>query len=351
MRKFMAILLCLFLMTGLFSACGSTSTADSSDDNDTSAIEANTSTTDSNTAGADGEDSLSIVATIFPEYDWVREILGDAAETTDLTLLIDSGVDLHSFQPTVEDILTISTCDLFIYVGGESDEWVEDALAEAMNADMVVINLLDVLGDSVKEEETVEGMEAEEEEEEEDGEDEVEYDEHVWLSLANAQTICDVITEALAGLDEANEAVYTANNAAYQEKLAALDAEYAAICQSATQTTLLFGDRFPFRYLVDDYGLSYYAAFNGCSAETEASFETIIFLAQKVDELGLSCVLTIETSDGEIARTIVENTTEKDQQILVFNSMQAVTAQDVANGVTYLSLAEENLAVLAEALQ
>ncbi len=328
MKKLQAILLSFVLAAGLLAGCGSTSQNNSKE----------------------GEASLRIVTTIFPEYDWVREILG-SEEAAELTLLLGTGVDLHSFQPSVDDILTISTCDLFIYVGGESDEWVEDALAEAVNEDMIVINLLEVLGDAVKEEETVEGMEAEEEEEEDEDEEEVEYDEHVWLSLKNAALICDAITEALATLDEANAQTYAENNSAYLEKLSALDAEYQAVCAAAEKSTLLFGDRFPFRYLVDDYGLSYYAAFNGCSAETEASFETIVFLAEKVDALNLSCVLTIETSDGKIAQTIVENTAGKDQEVLVLNSMQAVTFEDIAEGVTYLSLAQENLKVLEEALK
>ncbi len=324
MRKMISVFLCLFLMTGVLSGCGNTA-ADTTDTAEDGAV-------------------LSIVTTIFAEYDWVREILGD--NEADLKLLIGNGVDLHSFQPTVEDILAISECDLFLYVGGESDEWVEDALEEATNDHMIVLNLLDILGDAVVEEETVEGMETEEEEE-----DEIEYDEHVWLSLKNAQVICAAITDALIELDAAHEESYSANNAAYQTQLSQLDAQYSAVCADAEQTTLLFGDRFPFRYLVEDYGLNYYAAFSGCSAEAEASFETIVFLAQKADELSLSCVLTIETSDGKIAETIVQNTANQNQQILMLNSMQAVTEQDIADGVTYLSLAEENLAVLQQALK
>ncbi len=295
-------------------------------------------------AGSADSDTITVVATIFPEYDWVREVVGDA--DVDVILLVDSGVDLHSFQPTVDDILTISTCDMFIYVGGESDEWVEDALAEATNEDMIVINLLETLGEGAKEEEIVEGMEAEEEDEEE-----IEYDEHVWLSLKNAQIFVNEIAQGLASIDTDNADVYVANAAAYKAELVALDEEYADVCANANFDTVLFGDRFPFRYLVDDYGLSYYAAFVGCSAETEASFETIVFLAEKVDELGLNTVLTIESSDGKIAETIVENTTDKNQQVLVLDSMQSVTASDVEAGVTYLGIMEDNLSVLADALK
>ena len=295
---------------------------------------------------------IRVVTTIFPIYDWVREAAGDTGNT-EITLLLDSGVDLHSFQPTAQDIMKVATCDLFIYVGGESDEWVEDALAEAVNPDMVVINLVEALGENAKAEEIVEGMEAEEEEEEEgeEGEEEeVEIDEHVWLSLRNAQTFVSAIAGALETLDAANANSYKANAEAYGAKLAALDAAYTETVDSAAVKTLLFGDRFPFRYLTDDYGLTYYAAFVGCSAETEASFQTVIFLAQKTDELQLPAVMTIEGKDHRIAETVISSTANKDQKLLTLDSMQGTTAEDVANGATYLKIMEDNLAVLKEAL-
>lgn len=294
-------------------------------------------------------DSLQIVTTIFPEYDWVKEILGENPANAEITMLLDNGVDLHSYQPTADDILKISTCDLFIYVGGESDEWVENALKEATNKDMVVINLLDTLGDSVKEEEVTEGMQ---EEEEEDGEEEeIEYDEHVWLSLKNADVLCDKIADTLEQIDPDHAELYESNVTDYKKKLSVLDKEYENAVSSATVKTLLFGDRFPFRYLVDDYGLSYYAAFVGCSAETEASFETVTFLAKKLDELSLSCVMTIEGTDHKIAETIIQNTKSKNQQILTLDSMQSTTSQDVDSGTTYLSIMKKNLEVLKEALK
>ena len=299
-----------------------------------------------------GIDNISVVATIFPEYDWVKNLLGENPGNIDLTLLIENGADLHSYQPSVDDIVTIENCDLFIYVGGESDEWVEDVLANAKNPNMVVINLLEVLGDDVKEEEIVEGMEAEEEEGEgEEGEEEAEADEHVWLSLRNAQKFCDEIAGALCNIDPANEANYKANLASYKEKLSALDEEYKNACDSATQKTVLFGDRFPFRYLTEDYGLTYYAAFVGCSAETEASFKTIIFLAEKTDELSLPAILTIEDGNGKIAASVRDNTKDKNQEILTMHSMQSVTNKVIQEGVSYISLMEENLEVLKKALQ
>ena len=293
----------------------------------------------------DAEKPLRIVTTIFPIYDWVRVILGDGAPNTELVLLQDSGVDLHSYQPTVDDIVAIATCDLFIYVGGESDDWVADALAESTNPDMRVINLLEALGDQAKEETLIEGMEAEEEPEEE-----AEYDEHIWLSLRNARTLCRQIADTLSALEPENSAAYTANAAAYDAALAALDQAYEETSAAASVHTVLFGDRFPFRYLADDYGLSYYAAFAGCSAETEASFETVVFLSDKLDELGLGVILQTESADGSIARTIRENTRTKDQEILTMDSLQSVTAADADSGATYLSVMEENLNVLRAAL-
>ena len=501
MKKITALLLALMMLTGVLAGCGKPK--------------------DTGKAG-----KLKVVTTIFPEYDWVRAILGDKADNAEVTMLLDNGVDLHSYQPTADDIVKISDCDLFVYVGGESDGWVENALKNAANGNMKVINLLEVLGDSVKTEESVEGMqEAEhahdhskevstfEDHEVQDrslsdwagdwqsaypfvpdgtlddafaamaekgemtaeeyktyyqngyktditnidiegdhiaftyedgkkigsdykyigyyiqnwstgtkgamyrfeavdrtsgapiciefndhmiesaapehfhirmsnesfdaivdqekswptffpadmtGEDlcehmeghdhEEEADEHVWLSLKNAKTLVAAIADALQELDPDNKDTYAANASAYIEKLSALDGAYQSAVDGAARKTVLFGDRFPFRYLVDDYGLRYYAAFAGCSAETEASFETVSFLAKKVDELKLPCVLTIEGKKHKIAETIVENTAEKNQKVLTMDSMQSMTSKDAANGATYLSVMEQNLSVLKEAL-
>lgn len=345
MKKYIAAVLACFCALSSLTACGGSA--------------ANTPSMLSSTGG---ENAIQIVTTIFPEYDWVREVLGDQADRAQVTMLMDSSTDLHSYQPTAEDILRVSTCDLFLYVGGESDEWAEDALKEASNPEMKVVNLLDALGDSAKLEETVEGMQesehdhGDEDHDHEDGEEHdhdhgEEVDEHVWLSLKNAQFLCGVIADALAELDPDHAEDYRANASAYCGKLSALDGQYQAAVDAAGRETLLFGDRFPFRYLVDDYGLSYYAAFSGCSAETEASFETVAFLAAKVDELGLNTVCTIEKSDQKIAQTIIQNTQAKNQQIVALDSMQSVTAQDVAAGVSYLSIMESNLEALTQALK
>ena len=305
---------------------------------------------------------LSVVTTIFPIYDWVRQIAGDS-DDVEITLLLDSGVDLHSYQPTTQDILKVASCDVFVYVGGESDGWVEDALAQSMNPDMAVVNLVEAIGEDIKTEEIVEGMEHEHDEHDEDEHDEDEHDEdehehehddevdeHVWLSLRNARKLVKVLADALAGADPANADAYAANAAAYGDSLDALDAAYADAVGAADYDTVLFGDRFPFRYLADDYGLSYYAAFAGCSAETEASFETIAFLSDKVDALRLPAVLTIEGTDHRIAETIVNNTASGSAAILTMDSMQGTTAADAAAGATYLDIMAQNLGVLKQAL-
>lgn len=376
----------LALTAGLISGCANNDTVK----NEVSANEVSDGTekvsisdTDREKVGTPNEEKIQVVCTIFPEYDWVKSIVGDLENNYEVTMLLDNGTDLHSYQPTAEDIAKIAGCDLFIFVGGESDEWVEDALKEAINPDMQVINLLETLGEDVKQEEIVEGMEhnheedhaheeeAEHEEEheeehvheeeteyeeghEEEHEEEhehAEYDEHVWLSLKNTEIFVEKIAEALAEIDASNEMIYQQNCETYVAELKALDAEYQSVVEQGSKDTLLFGDRFPFRYLTDDYKLEYYAAFAGCSAETEASFETIAFLAEKVDELGINSVMVIENSDTRIAETIISTTKTQNQQIVVMNSMQSTTSKDVENGASYLNIMKENLESIKIALQ
>ena len=472
MKKIITLVLALAMAVSLFTGCGKKNNAE-------------TGESDSN--------KLSVVTTIFPEYDWVKEILGDKAESTDLAMLLDNGVDLHSYQPTADDIVKISDCDLFVYVGGESDSWVESvhahdhskavstfedhevqdrslsdwegswqsaypfaldgtlddafaAMAEEgeMTADeyktyyqkgyKTDITNIGIEGDHIAftyedgkkvgsdykyigyyiqnwstgtkaamyrfeavdrtsgapiyiefndhmiESAAPEHFHIRMSNESFDaivdpekswptffpadmtGEDLCEHmeghghdhgeekDEHVWLSLKNAETLVTAIADALQELDPDNKDTYAANASAYIEKLSALDGAYQSAVDGAARKTVLFGDRFPFRYLVDDYGLSYYAAFAGCSAESEASFETVSFLAKKVDELGLPCVLTIEGKNHKLAETIVQSTAGKNQKVLTMDSMQSMTSKDAANGATYLSVMEQNLSVLKEAL-
>ena len=336
-------------------------------------------TIEQNSIEKGNSNKISIVCTTFPQYDWVKNILGEEAEHFDVTLLLDNGVDMHSYQPAVKDIATAGSSNLFIYVGGESDTWVEDALKEAKNKDLKAINLMETLDNFVKEEEVVEGMQEErkslghsheksskEKQEQtqkeshensqeingqkEAADEEPEYDEHIWLSIRNAEIMVKNIEKAIEQLDSDNAKVYQTNAKNYIKKLDTLDKQYANTIQNAKYKAILFGDRFPFRYMADDYDLKYYAAFAGCSAETMAGFETVTFLAKKADELRLPVILTIENSDGRIAEAVKSNTTKKNQKILAMNSLQSVTKEQLADGITYLQVMKENLSVLSEAL-
>ena len=338
---------------------------------------------------------VSVVATIYPQYDWLKNILGDRADAVDLKLLIKNGTDLHSYKPSAQDIASIAGADMVVYVGGESDDWIRKALAATPKDGRIAVNLMEALGNRVKEEEIVEGMQVEEAREEEhhhehhhdeaaehaeehehhehgkstepaeadaaehhehehhhDEEEEVENDEHIWLSLKNAIILVNSLAESLGELDPSNAATYKMNGAMYAAKLYNLDGAFAAAVANVEQKTILFGDRFPFRYLVDDYGIKYYAAFVGCSAESEASFETVAFLAGKMDSLSLPAIFTIEGGNGKIARTILDASKKsKDVEILTLNSMQSVTDAQIKEGLDYLSIMQSNLDVLKKALK
>ena len=314
---------------------------------------------------------ISIITTIYPEYAWTKEILGTRTDSVNLTLLIKNGIDLHSYKPTAHDVAKIASADMVIYVGGESDEWIKDALTASPKKGRVEINLMEALGDRVKAEEIVEGMQAEEEHHHEHDEEhehehhdehaeahehhhhdeEVENDEHVWLSLKNAEVIVKKISEELSKLDAAHTAIYKQNTDAYVAQIQSLDAEYRTAVESAARKTVLFGDRFPFRYLVDDYGIKYYAAFVGCSAESEASFETIAFLAGKMDSESLPSIFIIENGNKKIAKAVLAASKKsQNAQILTINSMQSITEEQINNGINYLSLMRANLENLKKAL-
>ena len=276
-----------------------------------------------------------------------------------LTLLIDGGVDLHSYQPSAKDMAKISSADMFVYVGGSSDAWVLDAVRETANKNMKKVNMMELLGDRAKEEEVVEGMQSDEhghshtgddDSEHSDASDEdTEYDEHIWLSLKNAKVLTQQLANVIKELDSENADEYQSNADAYIKQLSDLDKEYETVISSSRLDTVVFGDRFPFRYLVDDYNLDYYAAFAGCSAETEASFKTVTFLAGKVDEIGTKVILAIDGSDEKIANTIKDNTKDKNQEILVLDSMQSVKTTE-SDDYNYINVMVKNLTVLKQAL-
>lgn len=289
-----------------------------------------------------GSDQLQVICTVFPQYDWVRNIVGDT-DGVEVTLLMDNGADLHNYQASVADLTAISRCDLFIYVGGGSDAWAEDALKDPLNEKRETLSLMTVVEPLC----TTHDHEEEHHEEEHHHED---YDEHLWLSLKNAETAVEKITALLVKIDPGNAQTYQANSAAYRAKLGLLERQYQAAADSAKYKDLLFADRFPFGYLARDYGLHHHAAFTGCSAETEASFATLTHLTHKLDELNLPAVLVIETSDQSIAKTVLQNSQKKDRPILVMDSMQSVTQKRIEAGETYLGIMEQNLTTLKKAL-
>lgn len=313
MKKFIAVLLAAVITAFCAAGCGAEKT---------------------------GEGKLKIIAAIYPEYEWVKNIVGDA-DGVELSLLLDSGVDIHSYQPTAKDIVDISSCDVFIYNGGESDAWADDVIKEANNKELTGINLLEALGSAAKKEEAVEGMQTVEESGEEG-----ELDEHIWLSLRNAALLSQSICDKLCEKDAAHKDIYKKNTAEYISKLNTLDKKYSKCVREAKNDTLIFADRFPFRYMTEDYNLKYYAAFSGCSAESEASFQTLVFLADKLNGLNLDKLMIIDGSDKKIAEAVADTAKRPNLKILTLNSMQSAIGEDE----NYLSIMEKNLTVLNDAL-
>lgn len=279
-----------------------------------------------------------IVTSVFSVYDWTQNVTGDKCN---VIYLDKSGADMHSFEPTASDIALLAKADVFIHIGGVSDKWVDSAINSAKNDSLSVLSLMTVT--SVLEEETIEGMQTHDHGEK----DTDEYDEHIWLSLKKAQTSVDAICDTLCKADSSNAETYRTNAAAYIKKLSELDHRYESLMSGAKRNTILVADRFPFRYMTEDYGVEYFAAFPGCSAESEASFETITFLIEKTKELSLPCILIIEKSDGKLADTISRET---GAEIRTLISCQSVTQADIDEGFTYLSAMEKNLTTLTEAL-
>ena len=292
-------------------------------------------------------EKIKIVATIFPIYDIVRELAPE--DRCEVTLLLDSGIDIHNFQPTAKDITTIADSDLFIYIGGESDSWAQKVIDTSQNKNLNAVNLMEEISDFVKKEEIVEGMEHEHESEEEH-EHEAENDEHIWLSLKNIKAITDVIADKLIEIDKDSKEVVLEKAKSFQGKVDDLDKRYKEVVDNASVKTLLFADRFPFRYLVDDYNLLYFAAFSGCSAEVEASFETVAFLAKKIDELNLRHISALTGSHHKIPETVKNTTEKKDQDIIYFDSMEGITDIEDRREVNYLKIMEKNLSSLEKAL-
>lgn len=302
----------------------------------------------------EGADKVSVVCTTFPQYDWVRNLLGDAAEEFEVSLLVKNSADIHNYQPSAQDMIAMKEADLFLYVGGESDAWVEDIMKADDTLSDKSVSLVAALGDKSLVEEIVEGMDHDHEhghghEKDHEHADEV-LDEHVWLSLENAEILCQYISGRLQELAPDEAVVIAENTATYVKELHELGVEYQEVVDESAHNALIFGDRFPFRYLTEDYDLEYYAAFAGCNAEVEAGFDTIIGLAGKVDELKVPCVLVIDGSDKSLAEAILQAAGKSDKEILTLDSMQSVSWEDILGGANYLDIMRANLEVLRKAL-
>ena len=351
MKKYIGIGLGILMVMMMVLGCAKKESTGSSEAESGSSVTESSSVAESK---SEETKKLSIVTTIFPAYDWVKQVVGDN-KNVEISFLIDKGVDLHSYQASAADIAKITDSDLFVYVGGESDDWAEDIIKE--NPNLKYINMVDSIGEAALAEELVEGMQDEEEhdneseehanEEGEHEEGEEEIDEHVWLSIKNAETIVSAIEAKLAEIDPDNKAEYEKNANDYLAKLDELDKEYKDTLSSIQNKTIIVGDRFPFRYLVNEYGIKYYAAFKGCDAGSEASFETVKFLANKMDELNMTDIFIIDGSKGDLAKTIVDNTKDKNAKVLVLDSMQSTKSSDNAS---YLDIMKKNLEVLKEVL-
>ena len=358
MKKYIGIGLSILVAIMMVLGCAKKESTGSSEAESGSSVTESSSVAESN---SEETKKLSIVTTIFPAYDWVKQVVGDN-KNVEISFLIDKGVDLHSYQASAADIAKITDSDLFVYVGGDSDDWAEDIIKE--NPNLNYINMVDSIGEAALAEELVEGMQDEEEHdhegeehaheegehaheegEHEDGEEEI--DEHVWLSIKNAETVVSAIEAKLAEIDPDNKAEYEKNANDYLAKLDELDKEYKDTLSSIQNKTIIVGDRFPFRYLVNEYGIKYYAAFKGCDAGSEASFETVKFLANKMDELNMTDIFIIDGSKGDLAKTIVDNTKDKNAKVLVLDSMQSTKSSDNAS---YLDIMKKNLEVLKEVL-
>jgi zinc transport system substrate-binding protein len=325
MKKLLSIAIVIVLALSLLTACGQKE--------------------ESNSSGSGGDEKISVVASIFPPYDFARAIAGGKAE---IKMLLPPGSETHSFEPTPQDVIAIQDCDVFIYVGGDSDEWVDGVLDSMDTSKMKIVTLMDCV--ETVEEEIKEGMENEEQSEEgsaEGGEEEPEYDEHVWTSPRNAKLIVQKISDTLCMVDTKNAEAYKANAAVYMTRLDELDAKFKEVAANAVRKTIVFGDRFPFRYFADAYGLDYYAAFPGCSTETEASPATVKFLIDKINEEKIPVVFHIEMSNEKMADTISESTGAK---VRILHAVHNVTKADYDAGKTYMDFMAANLDTLKEAL-
>lgn len=302
---------------------------------------------------ATNNDKLNIVVTGFPQYDFARAVAKDNAN---IKMLIKPGVETHSYEPTPQDIQEIENADLFIYTGSMNDEWVDGILNSINSKEFNTVKLeecVTLLESDDKhnhshEHDEDEHIEDLEEDESTHSHSEIEYDEHVWTSPKNAIKIIEKIETVLCELDKNNESQYTKNAEEYISEINEIDKEISDIVDHAKRKTLVFGDRFPFKYFVEEYGLEYEAAFSGCSDEMEPSADTISYLVNFIQKEGIPVVLYVELSNQKVANTLAEETNTK---TMCLNSVHNTTQEEFENGVTYVSKMRENIETLKFALQ
>lgn len=312
-KRIIALLLSVFALLGVLSGCG------------------------------ERDDKLTVLCTVFPVYDWVRSVVGEN-ENIEVKLLVSDGSDLHSFQPTARDAINIKTADLVVRVGGADDSFVNELTKDTDGIDLRLIEAEGVIQRHVSV--------SSEHEHSHEGEHDHKHltDEHIWLSLKNARVCVEAICGALSEIDPSSAEKYRANADAYIEKLIALDYEYAYAVAAVNEPRLVFADRFPFVYMTEDYGIEYEAAFEGCTTDAEAGFDTVLRLASKVEEWELSCLLATESSDQRLPTSVRDAVKGRNIEIAVLDSMQSVTKKDISAGESYIGIMEKNLAVLREAL-
>lgn len=353
MKKFLSIALSALFSVSLFASCGENSADTSSTSFSAASVTSDSSTSDS---------GLNIVTTIFPYYDFARAVVGD---TSNITMLLKPGAEPHSFDPSPSDIIAVQNADVFIYTGGVDDAWADKILSSMDTSNMTIIRALDVV--TPLEEETVEGMEDDDhdhdhedessvsgeedhdhnEEEHDDEDHETELDEHVWTSPKNAALLVSSIANALEVKDSKNAEIYKVNADAYSLQIDDLDTQFSDIVNSAERKFVVFGGRFPFLYLAKEYGLTYRAAFPGCSTDTNPSAATVAYLIDTVKENNLPYIFDIEFSNGAIASTISKET---GAEVLTMNSCEIISADEFKNGETYVSLMQRNAENLKKGL-
>ena len=316
MKKIISLFLCIAILISL--VCITSSCAKSKDDG-----------------------NINVICTIFPYYDWAKNVIG-ASENVTLSLIISNGADPHSYQPTATDILNISNCDVIIYTGGSSDVWVEAALEKANSPDIRKIKLIELDGMTLH---NVSASDHEHDHEHDHGE----FDEHIWLSLKNARLATQNIADELSAIDVKNAERYTENAKSYAQELLSLDESFVNTL-AEEHPFMLFADRFPFVYTLSDYGISYQAAFEGCTTDASADFDTIISLIEEAKLHNTKYVCVTESSDKALAKTVISSSNHTEMEILTFNSIQGITKRDIESGVTYLSLMKNNLETMKKAI-